>query len=65
MAGVPCQNLIDANGVASIRYGDELIKWRSFGRCIRLVGKTAALVKDMMSREDAKSSSAGVKSSSR
>jgi hypothetical protein len=35
------------------------------GRCIRLVGKTAALVKDMLSREDAKSSSAGVKSSSR
>ena len=34
-------------------------------RCIRLVGKTAALVKDMLSREDAKSSSAGVKSSSR
>ena len=31
----------------------------------RLVGKTAALVKDMLSREDAKSSSAGVKSSSR
>lgn len=51
--------------MASIRYGDELIKWRSFGRCIRLVGKTSALVKDMLSREDAKSSSAGVKSSSR
>jgi C_GCAxxG_C_C family probable redox protein len=35
------------------------------GRCIRLVGRTAALVKDMLSREDAKSSSAGVKGSSR
>jgi C_GCAxxG_C_C family probable redox protein len=35
------------------------------GRCVRLVGKTAALVKEMLSRENAKSSSAGVKNSSR
>ena len=35
------------------------------GRCIRLVGRTAALVKDILSREDAKPSSAGARGSSR
>ncbi len=35
------------------------------GRCIRLVGRTAVLVKEILSREDAESSNAGVKSSSR
>ncbi len=35
------------------------------GRCIRLVGMTAALVKDILSREDAKSSSVGARGSSR